>query len=291
MNILVTGADGFVGRNVCRHLQKGHTLHRVDRTKNKDILTVDLCNMDEVNEFSRQLQKGDQIDVILHLASKVMATSDIENMEVFYDNIHITESLIELAKDIKPGKIVNISSMAVYPTMDGTFCETSQIQTSCNTDCLYGLSKFCSENLIDFMLNRHGILTAHLRISQIVGQRMRPDRIVPMMLKELSENNTITVRGNGVRVSNFIQIDKLVSLIGLFVEHDISGIYNVGGVNISYYDLAQKLIMEYGNELSRIIKVDDKPGSKFRLSVDKLSVALNLLGIDAELVKEVEHWQ
>ncbi|MDF1594263.1 MAG: NAD(P)-dependent oxidoreductase [Desulfobacterales bacterium] len=291
MNILVTGADGFVGRHACRYLQKSHTLHRVNGPKRKGILTVDLCDRDEVKEVSRLLQKGAQIDVILHLASKLVGSSDVENMEVFYDNIRITESVIKLARNIKPKKVINISSMAVYPALDGTFSETSQIQTSHNTDCLYGLSKFCSENLIDFMLNRHGILTAHLRISQIIGQGMRNDRVVPVMLKELSENNTITVRGNGERVSNFIHIDKLVSLIGLFVVQDISGIYNVGGVNISYYDLAQRLIMEHGNERSKIIKIDEKPGSKFRLSTDKLSAALKLWGIDPAIVNGLKNWK
>jgi nucleoside-diphosphate-sugar epimerase len=291
MNILVTGACGFVGQHVCRYLQKKHTLHKIDSTTSEDVLTVDLSDMDQAKDISHKIQKDVRIDVILHLASKLMGAPDIENIGVFYDNIRMVESVIALAKDIKPGKVVNISSMAVYPAIDGTFSETSQIQTSCNADCLYGLSKFCSENLIDFMLNKRGILTAHLRVSQIVGQGMRTDRVVPMMLKELSENNTITVRGNGERVSNFIHIDKLVSLIGLFVEQDISGIYNVGGVNISYYDLAQRLIMEHGNKRSRIIKIDDKPGSNFRLSVDKLSAALKLRGVDPVLVNGVEHWQ
>ncbi len=291
MNILVTGAGGFVGQHVCKHLQKGHTLYRIDSVKSKGILTIDLCNVDETKEACRQIQNEAQIDGILHLASMLMSSSDIENMAIFHGNICITESVIELARNIKPKKVVNISSMAVYPAIDGIFCETSLAQTSYNTDCLYGLAKFCSENLIDFMLKGQGILTSHLRVSQILGQGMRTDRIVPMMLKELSENNIITVRGNGERVSNFIHIDQLVSIIELFLENDITGIYNVGSENISYYNLALKLIEEYGNADSRIIKIDDKSGAKFSLSVDKLSAVLRDRGVDTALVNGVKQWQ
>lgn len=284
MNVLVTGAVGFVGQHLCGYLEKKHTVQGFESS------TVDLRDVDRVKDFSHRLQTGVQIDVILHLASKLMSASDTEKMDIFYDNVRITESVIELARSIKPKKLINMSSMAVYPTVDGTFSETSQIKTSCNTDCLYGLSKFCGENLIDFMLGGLGILIAHLRVSQIIGQGMRTDRVVPVMLKELAEKNTITVLGNGERVTNFIHIDKLISILGLFVEQDFTGVYNVGSENVSYYDLALKLIQENGNERSRIVKMDGNPGAKFQLSVDKLAEALRERGLDPSLVCGVDRW-
>lgn len=152
MNIIVTGAAGFVGGHVCTFLNNAHTLCKVDIHGGDDFIIVDLCNIDEVQNVFSSFQANHPVDVILHLASRLMSPNDVENIAVFYDNIHIIESVIEIAKIVKPKKLINISSMAVYPNIEGTFSETSQVQMSLNSDCIYGLSKFCSENLFDFFL-------------------------------------------------------------------------------------------------------------------------------------------
>jgi len=100
---------------------------------------------------------------------------------------------------------------------------------------------------------------------------MRQDRLVLVMLKELKTKNTITVFGMGQRVSNFIEINKLLKKVELFLEGDNPGIYNVGGENISYADLACRLIDKYGDSHSRIIKCDKGSTAKFNLDTGKLS--------------------
>ena len=43
-----------------------------------------------------------------------------------------------------------------------------------------------------------------------------------------------------ISLRTFIEINKLVETIELFIEHEISGVYNVGDDNLSYFKLAKK---------------------------------------------------
>jgi nucleoside-diphosphate-sugar epimerase len=101
---------------------------------------------------------------------------------------------------------------------------------------------------------------------------MRKDRIIPVMLDELERKNTITVFGEGERISNFIELDKVLKVTKLLVKIDRKGIFNIGGENLSYLDLANRLIEKYGNDKSKIIrkKVGSRP--KFRLDTSKVKV-------------------
>ena len=163
-------------------------------------------------------------------------------------------------------KVINFSSIAVYPNKDGEYFETSEIRPSVNHECFYGLSKFCGENILDSLCE--GIDIAHLRVSQ-VAENNRSDRVFEVMKKELFENNKITVYGNGNRISGFIEINTLIKKINFFLENDIKGIYNTSEYNLSYKDLASNLISKYGNQKSSISYIDRGVSSKVIINNEK----------------------
>ncbi len=264
-NILLTGANGFAGKNLADYLKlKGYNILPLTRND------VDLEKTDYIEEFANNLLPN-KIDTIIHLAFKMASPkqTEYEQISVFNQNIIITQNLIKIAQIINPQKLINFSSMAVYPNVDGNFDENSVIKTSKNTDCMYGLAKFCAENMFDNYLNNVEI--THLRIAQIFAEKMRSDRIIPIMKKELEDSNQITVYGNGERESCFISIKKLCETVEFFIKNNKPGIYNTGEFNISYYNLAKKTIEKYGNSNSKIIKVDKGSKSKFCLNLDKLN--------------------
>jgi len=194
-----------------------------------------------------------------------------ENVELLQDNIAITENIITIAKLFKPSVLIHCSSMAVYPNISGTFSEDSVPGPQKNPDCLYGLSKYCAEVMIDFLLRKENIRIVHLRISQVHGKGMQEDRIIPVMLKELQESNTITVYGDGERTSNFIEISKLTKELQFFLKNDVTGVYNIGDQNISYVELAQTLIEQHGDNNSIISKKPQGNKEKFMLDMSKLN--------------------
>lgn len=273
MNILITGAGGFIGNHLCDSLNKEHELFRIYSSSNSisegNSFAVDFKDRKATQNLIDILSKL-KIGSIIHLASKMASTDEIENLQTLKDNIAITENLVLLVKKVRPKILIDFSSMSVYPNRSGLFSEDSLPGPQKNTDCFYGLSKYCSEVIIDFLMRSEKIRIVHLRVSQVHGKGMSKNRIIPVMQKELEESNTITVFGNGERESNFLEITKLTEVVEFFLHNEISGVYNVGDQNISYYNIAKTLLEQYGDEESTIVKLHQGNKEKFNLDSSKL---------------------
>ncbi|MCT7519023.1 NAD-dependent epimerase/dehydratase family protein [Aliarcobacter cryaerophilus] len=271
MNILITGSGGFIGSNLVNDLKKDHFIFELYNGKeycfkgNKII-----CNMQNNEHIKKLLNENIKVDIVIHTASILGTKDNINNISLFYDNIKMYENLILIINKFNPSRVINFSSIAVYPNKDGNFSEISEIKPSENTECLYGLSKFCGENILDFFLKEKNICMIHLRISQVYGKGMREDRIMKVMEKELKETNKITVFGMGKRISNFIKIESLVEKIKLLLNCNSSNIFNMGEENISYKELAERIIKQYGNKDSKIELVDKGVSSKTFINSEKL---------------------
>jgi nucleoside-diphosphate-sugar epimerase len=270
MNILITGTNGFIAKYLRSHFEDKHVVYSISRKTKLGVqlineFEVDLSNLNFVKEvFSKQISRK-KIDVIIHCAA-VLSGSDNKDIEVFHINNAITESMIHIAEITKAPKFINISSIGVYPNTTGTYTEKSAVEPSVNHECLYGLSKVCSEELFKFYLKAVSQVI-NLRLGQVYGQGMRNDRIFSLMKDELKKNNTITVFGNGERISNFLSIGYLINKIDEIIHNtEISGTFNLGEKNISYAELADMIIKEFGNDSSKIIL--DESGLASRVIID-----------------------
>jgi len=274
MKVLITGHTGFIGRNISRHLaMQGHEIIGLSRSLSEE-LCFDAqvsCDLGEPHLcesiIAHKNLKG--VEIVIHASSVLANNENLESFEFFYSNLRIIENTVKLCKSLQPKVMINLSTFAVYPNIDGDFSEESQTFVGHNPEGLYGLSKICGENIFDFYLSR-STCVSHLRLGQVFGDGMRDDRIYSIFLNELKETNKISVWGNGERISNFIDIAKLLDILQLFIDNKIPGVYNVGDHNISYKDIAQIIIEEFGDNDSKIILVPEGNKSKFNLNLEKL---------------------
>ena len=271
MNILVTGSNGFIGQHLVKEIGNEHKLYQLINGNRYSLhnykITTNLLNIDHIKYLLKEELK---IDAVIHLAAKMCTTNNNKDFSLFNENIKIYENLVLIINQIRPKKVINFSSTSVYPNMDGEYLENSEIRPSINNDCLYGLAKFCGENILDNLCD--GIDITHLRVSQ-VAENNRSDRVFEVMKKELFENNKITLYGNGNRISGFIGIKTLIKKINFFLENDIKGIYNTSEYNLSYKDLASNLISKYGDQKSSISYIDSGVSSKVIINNEKLKKA------------------
>jgi len=276
MNILITGANGFIAKHLISQFEDHHKIFTISRKidQQNKLLTnyeLDLSDINLVKEyFKQENRENHKIDVIIHTAA-VLSGQDNKNIKIFNDNIGITESMIHVAKVFSASKFINFSTIGVYPNISGIYDEKSAVEPSVNFECLYGLSKFCSEELFKFYLKDTSNVV-NVRLGQVYGSGMRDDRIYSMMKAELQKKNSITVFGQGERISNFVSINYLVDKIEEIVHHsNIEGTYNLGERNISYLELAQMVITEYGDSSSEIILEEKGVTSKVIIDSNKIN--------------------
>lgn len=268
MKILITGATGFIGKVVSRLLGKEHLIFSIVRHSelNDSEINLDLTDENLVDKVL-SLHLIPNCDAVIHLASVTASPQKLQDLSVLFDNTVMSKSVALIAKNINAKKVVHISSMAVYPYSDGVFSEESNIRPSQNNDCIYGLSKFNAEVVLDYFLRKANIIITHLRLAIVYGENMPDIRVIPVMEKELVEQNTITVYGNGERYINQIEVNKAALLVKKFVEGDYPGIYNIGDELLTVEELAEK-INTAGK--GKIIKVPEGNKAKFILDLSKM---------------------
>lgn len=269
MNILITGTKGFIGRHLSKKLIIDHNVFFIengkDYTRSINKFNINLLNEEHIKLL---LEEELDIDLIIHTASR-LASSNLEDMSLLKDNILMYENLTKIINKFSPKQVINLSSIAVYPNLDGNYTEQSEIKPSVNSEGLYGLSKFVGENILDLLCKEPN--TLHLRLAQVHGDGTRSNSIFEVMKKELSESNTISVYGNGRRISAFIHIDSLIDKIIFFSNRkDLNGIFNLSDENLSYLELAQRIIKKHGNKKSKIELVNKGVSAEVCINIDKM---------------------
>ena len=199
MATLVTGGTGFVGANIVRQLARaGHRVVSYDlapadplvdhfvRDCADGITFVQGDILDE--EAVARLGADFSIDKIVHAAVYTVNQTglEIERSKAIADiNFTGTVNLLELARTLRVGRFVYVSSGAAYGMAadnDQTFNE--EMPAAPNT--LYGITKYASELLTRRYGELHGISTASVRLSTPYGpmERVTGHRAVMSVLYE-----------------------------------------------------------------------------------------------------------
>ena len=130
MKILLTGAYGFVGTNLCRYLvDKGHTCFALDipKAKRDDVPYSEFHTWDEIGniDFSK-------IDAIVHLAGKAHDLKNVSDPQSYFDiNVGLTERIFNACNG-KVKRFIYFSS-----------------SKAADADTPYGKSKLAAEQFLD----------------------------------------------------------------------------------------------------------------------------------------------
>ncbi|MCA6436319.1 MAG: NAD(P)-dependent oxidoreductase [Bacteroidetes bacterium] len=264
--IIITGANGFIGSHLVSKLVNKYHVIGIDHHstgKSGNYHQINLLDVD-VEQFQHKWEG----DVFIHLASVMANAQNLIDISVVNQNNTMSFNAANLAVQLKCKHFINLSSSSVYPNINGIFTEDSIIDPSQNTDAFYGLSKFNSEVIIDKLLMGR-LKVTHLRSSMIYGEGVNSSRIWPVMEKELKEQNTVTVYGNGERLINQLHINSLLSIIENVIVRSITGKYNIKDETISTKKLAERIISQKGNPESKIVLINEGNMSKFELDNSK----------------------
>ena len=146
MKALITGNEGFVGRNFEKYLkQKGY-----------DCTGIDLKSGEDCRDFFRISEE--KFDLVVHLAAIVGGRETIENepLSVATD-LSIDAEMFNWALRTNQGKIIYYSSSAAYPTnlqkkgMETKLSEEMiDLSDVSNPDFTYGWAKLTGEMLASF---------------------------------------------------------------------------------------------------------------------------------------------
>jgi len=291
MNILVTGATGFIGSHLCKELlQRGHTVFGLSYSrnirnikslvnkKNFYLLTGDI---EDVN-FLFDIFNKNEIKIIFHLAAKLLHDHDLDNPFTYFNiNARGTLNLLDAAYRNDIEKFIYASSMSVYsePPEYLPVDEKHPVQPS----TLYGVSKLEGELYCNVFSKAMEICV--LRYGGAYGKGQPKNNAIFAFINQALNNRDITIYGNGTQSSDFVYVKDIVQGSLLALEKNKSGVYNIGsGEEMSVKDLAERII-NFTNSKSEIVFTGKDTDRPFRFVLD-IKKSRNDLGYSPHSVDE-----
>ena len=211
--LLMTGATGFVGKNVLPLLRVQYDVTTCGRSSENSI-RADLAK--EISVLS------DHFDIVLHAAGKAHTTPRTEDEIKDYDDVNYqgTANLCAaLEKYGLPETIIFLSSAAVYGCDQGeNVDETHEL----NPKTPYAISKKKAEDYLIEWCSQHDVRLAILRPSLIAGPN--PPGNLGSMIKGIASGRYLRIAGGKARKS-VLMVEDIARLMPLLEQG--GGIYNV----------------------------------------------------------------
>jgi nucleoside-diphosphate-sugar epimerase len=177
MKILVTGADGYIGRNICEYMSKlGHTIVEMTRRKREGVIHHDIRYPLFIDEA---------FDAIVHLAGNSSAKSCIHDTESsVYDNIIGTYNILEFARRIGVKKFIYFSTCEVY---NGNLDAKETDLPVCTN--MYAASKLSGEHMCEAYFKSYGFMDTCIvmRLIHSYGKHCQPDRFASIVQRRFQE--------------------------------------------------------------------------------------------------------
>ncbi len=272
MNILITGATGFVGSKVLQKIINKYSKDNVVALSSKklNIRTI-LHNNYDFDENYLFNNGCKDVDTIIHIGAFIPKTSsDANNMNNCTSNISSTLKLIN-SKLPKLKRFVFISTIDIYSEDSDLLSESSKVKPV----SLYGWSKLYCEEMIKVFSEERKITYQILRLGHVFGEgEEKYQKILPLTIKKVINNEEIQIWGDGKAIRTFIYIDDVVKAIINSVNLQSSNIINIVGEE-------QITIKEL---INKVIKISDK---NIKISHVETNIPNRNLIFDNSLMKKI----
>ncbi|MFV0155367.1 NAD(P)-dependent oxidoreductase [Empedobacter falsenii] len=258
MKILITGASGFLGRNLVQELLKeNHELIVVGRSFDK---LNDEFNKEEITLFETDYSVENlklilqDVDSVIHLASQLMQRdTNPYQISQFNQNIQLTENLLIAADECSVKQFINTSSISVYPLK--TNLSENEFLAPSN---IYGVSKANIESYLAYFQTKTKMNIISLRLARLYGYGERNGLMFTDFIHKAINNETLTLHGTGSSTIEYIYIKDAISAYTKIIQSQkIRGAYNIGtGKRYSIKEIAETIVEIYENG---IVYLKDKP--------------------------------
>lgn len=286
---LVTGAAGFIGSNYIKYILKKHDdikvviLDALTYAGNLATIANDIdnerCFFVRGNicdsELVERLFADYKFDCIVNFAAESHVDRSIENPQLFLQtNILGTQNLMDAARRAwvtgkdetgyptwrKDVRFHQVSTDEVYGSLgaEGYFTETTPLCPHSP----YSASKASADMIVMAYHDTYKMPTTITRCSNNYGPYHFPEKLIPLIIKNILEGKRLPVYGDGSNVRDWLYVEDHCKAIDLVINKGRNGeIYNVGGhnekKNIDIVKLTISTIhdmMEQQPELRKILK-------------------------------------
>jgi nucleoside-diphosphate-sugar epimerase len=232
---LVTGHRGFIGRHVSAALAAAGW----------DVTGIDIATGTDARRFFRKSAQG--FDLVVHAAAVVGGRAVIDGSPLdLAVNLELDAAMFRWAARTRPGRVVYLSSSAVYPVhlqaRPGTLLAehaVNGLRLYGQPDALYGWAKLTGEKLAA-LARSEGVPVTIVRPFSGYGEDQDDCYPFPAMAaRARRRDDPFAIWGSGDQVRDFIHVTDICAALLVMISEGIDGPVNLGtGRPVSMRDLA-----------------------------------------------------
>jgi UDP-glucose 4-epimerase len=292
MKIIVTGAAGFIGSQLCsKLLVMGHQVLGIDNlcrgrldyllscraNEGFQFVEVDLADPNQLHLALQAAQSIGQIDQLWHLAANSDIPAGVTSVKVdLRDTFLSTISSLELCEQLGCRKFLFASSSAIYGDLgtDPMMEHAGPLLPISN----YGAMKLASEAAISAACEKYLDHAYFFRFPNVVGVPATHGVLLDFVRKLKQTPGILSVLGDGTQCKPYLHVCDLIDAM-LFISataNDRRNIFNIGpdDEGVSVQSIAEMVVAE-ASPGSKIKYGSDNKGwigdvPKFQYDISKL---------------------
>jgi nucleoside-diphosphate-sugar epimerase len=234
--LLITGAYGLVGSNICKVLERDYPNIQVFKIKFDEGLTI------------ATEEPFDGMDYIIHASGygqpQMFSKDKLKTIEV---NTEYTNILFKSLK--KGGTFLFISTSEVYSGAPSPHKETDiGTTTPQHPRACYIEGKRCGEAIcMAYLEQGYDVKIARLALAYGPGTKKGDTRVLNQFIEQALTTKEIHLKDDGSAVRTYCYIDDAVEMLLNILFYGKDCVYNVGGVST----LTIKDVAEYIGEITK----------------------------------------
>jgi UDP-glucose 4-epimerase len=223
MKILVTGAGGFLGSNLCNLLSKEHKILAVSRkfdnlinNENIQFVKYDLTQYIDLNEKFEYFHP----DIVIHCAWEGGNSSKDVNEIWQINNIFSSNNLLKLCSKFKVKHFIGFGSCAEYGNSNVKIVE----ELTCKPINMYGISKLSFKLIAERYCQDFGINFSWVRPVFTYGPFDVETRLIPKVIKSFLKNEDI-VLNSCTAVVDYLYVEDFCNAVKSIIDLQLAGDY------------------------------------------------------------------
>jgi len=243
-NVCVIGGAGFLGSHLvdylveergCNVLVLDNLITGIPSYVNPKAKFEWFDIRGDENELAKILKKN-KIKYMFNYAAEPYIPECFERPMHFFD-INATSVLrvLNACQDAGVEAILQVSSAEIYGNMTGKIKESDPVEPHST----YGVSKAAADGLVQVRWKEAKVPAIAMRQFNCVGERETDEYVIPEIIAQLAESNTVRLGNNSFRDFQYAG-DAVRMAVELLEKGEFGEVYNMGSEGgIKIYELAE----------------------------------------------------
>lgn len=282
---IVIGSNGYIGHNLTYYLKNLKEEVFCYDIQDKSINDSDNYNQLDITDYSKVCELNLNVDYIYLFAGLTGTSQGFDDYDKYIDinEKGLLNILTRMKESGSQARIVFPSTRLVYKGKQNTLLKEDAEK---ETNTIYAINKLSCEYILAMYQKTFGIQYTIFRIcvpySSLIKSKLSYGTLGFFLQKAKNQQN-IELYGNGLLRRTFTNIVDICTSIHSAIQYEESKgkIYNIGGEDLSLFDVASKIAEKYG------VKVVFTEWPKLALQIESGDTVFDSEELDKLINKEV----